>query len=327
MKKIRLIILFFLIAFSVVACSNVSALDTTTPVTTVPETTTYTGQVDDGSKTYIYDSYDDLVSQIYQDVYNDIYLNVYDLVSAMLTEQLYDEIYQQVSSNISSILSEDDINVYIQDFQNKIYDVAELVKTSVVGITTYEGTTRLALGSGVVYFFDQITNTYYFITNNHVVVGGDNFKVIFSDSTSVVATLIGVHEDIDIAILSFSGMGLDQNITVSELGSSAGLTTGTVVLAAGNPKGYDFYGSLTMGIVSGTNRDVEGDGVVGYIQHDASINSGNSGGPLYTLDGKVVGINVSKYSSTEIEGMGFAIPIDLVKQVIQALAPFTLPNN
>jgi serine protease Do len=327
MKKIRVLFLFLLIAISTVACSSVSGLETTTVVTTVPETTTYTGQVDEGSKIYVYDSYDDLVSQIYQDVYDEIYQSIYDSVSSMLTEQLYEEIYQQVTSNITSILSEEDINVYIQDFQNQIYAVADIVKTSVIGISSYEGTTGLALGSGVVYFYNPTTNTYFFITNNHVVVGGDNFKVVFADSSSVVATLLGVDENIDIAILSFSGAGLEQNITVSQLGSSTNLASGTVVLAAGNPKGYDFYGSLTMGIIAGVNRDVEGDGVVGYIQHDASINSGNSGGPLYTLDGKVIGINVSKYSSTDIEGMGFAIPIDLVKTVIQTIAPATLPTN
>jgi len=327
MKKFRLIILFIAIAISSFACSSVSALETTTVpavTTTTPETTIYTGTYTEVGKTYVFSDYDDLVSQIYADIYDEVYQNVYDDISSMLTDQLYEEIYAEVTQNLSDILSSEEIPVYVQNLQNQIYDVTAIIENSVIGVSTYNGTTGVAIGSGVVYSFNASTNTYYIITNQHVVDGGDNFKVVFSDSSFVVATLLGVDNDVDIAILSFSGVGLERTITVSNLGDSSALLPGTVVLAAGNPQGYDFYGSVTMGIVAGINRDVAGDGIVGYIQHDASINSGNSGGPLYNLFGDVIGINVSKFASTDIEGMGFAIPINQVIEVIQSIAPSTL---
>jgi serine protease Do len=96
---------------------------------------------------------------------------------------------------------------------------------------------------------------------------------------------------------------------------------GEIILAVGNPNGYSYFGSITMGIISGLDRyfDIDGDKVkdmfVNYIQHDAAINSGNSGGALFNLKGEVIGINVIKIAATEIEGMGFAIPGDLVARI------------
>lgn len=330
MKKTFTILALFFALFAIVGCTGVNALETTTTyATTIPDTNTTIPEttltsIADGDKVYVYSDYDDLVQQIYEDVYADIYDSVYADVSEMLTEDLYEAIYAQVTENLNEILTSEQIGVYIEDLQSQIYDVADIVSTSVVGVSTYQGTTGTALGSGVVYYYDSINDVYYLITNEHVVSGGDNYKVVFEDGDEVVATLIGVDEDVDIAILSFSGSAANRVITVSVLGDSDALDTATIVIAAGNPQGYDFYGSMTMGIVAGVNRDVDGNGVVGYIQHDASINAGNSGGPLYNLDGEVVGINVAKFASTDIEGMGFAIPINLVKQVISSIAPNTL---
>lgn len=322
MKKIRIFILFIFVLLSSIACSNVQALDTTT-VTTSPVTTLYTDSATD--KTYVYSSYDDLVQQIYNDIYDEVYQNVYTDISAMVADQMYEDIYAQVTSDLNAMYSDGEISVYIQNLQNQIYDVSDLVKTSVIGVSSYLGSVGKAIGSGVIYNYNASTNTYYLITNNHVVEDGDNFRIVFSDGSYVVGNLLGVDADIDIAILSFSADGLDQTITVSSLGNSSEVIPGTVVLAAGNPQGYDFYGSITLGIVAGVNRDADGTGIVGYIQHDAPINGGNSGGPLYTLTGEVIGINVSKFASTDIEGMGFSIPIDLVKTVISEIAPTTLP--
>jgi len=322
MKKIRILVLLLFVLFSSFACANVQALETTI-ATTIPVTTLYTDSETD--KTYVYSSYDDLVQQIYDDIYDEVYQSVYSDISAMVTAQLYDEIYAQVTTNLNELYSAGEISVYIQNLQNQIYDVADIVKTSVIGVSSYLGTLGQAIGSGVIYNYNASTNTYYVITNNHVVEDGDNYRIVFEDGSYVVATLLGVDADIDIAILSFSANGLSKTITVSALGNSSAVTPGTVVVAAGNPQGYDFYGSVTLGIVAGVDRDADGTGIVGYIQHDAPINGGNSGGPLYTLTGEVIGINVSKLASTEIEGMGFSIPIDLVKTVIQQIAPTTLP--
>ena len=103
---------------------------------------------------------------------------------------------------------------------------------------------------------------------------------------------------------------------------------GDIVLAVGNPIGFDYYGSMTMGIVSGLDRyfDIDGNGVkdmfVNYIQHDAAINNGNSGGALFNTDGEVIGINVIKLTATEIEGMGFAIPSNLVSDICDDIEEF-----
>ncbi len=331
MKKIRILILTLFIALSVVACQSVNADTTTTTVatsttttwnTTIPDTTV---TIDDGSKTYVYDSYQDLVDQIYQDVYDDIYADVYNDIEQMLTEQLYEEIYQTVSDNLAIEFSQEEIGVYVAALQTKIYDITAIVDNAVVGVSTYTGTTGDSLGTGVVYSYNSLTNTYYLITNHHVIDGGDNYRVVFSDDSYVVATLLGSNADIDIAILSFSGASLGYSITPVTLANSDDVLPGTLVIAAGNPQGYDFYGSVTLGIVAGVNRDVDGNGLVDYIQHDAPINAGNSGGPLFNLNGEVIGINVSKLAATDIEGMGFSIPSNQVIDVIQTIAPNTLP--
>jgi len=327
MKKIKFIALAFILSFAMIACQNVNALDTTAPVTTTTldtNTTVYTGTDPEGN-VYYYSDYQDLVDQIYADIYDDIYQSVYDEISSMVTQDLYDEIYAAVENNLVSVFTEDEVQVYLQALQNEIYSVKDIVDTSVVGVSTYEGTTGVSLGTGVIYYYDELSDTYYLITNEHVVDGGDNYRVVFSDESYVVATLLGVDADVDIAVLSFSGTELERTITTATLGDSSIVLPGTMVLAAGNPQGYSFYGSMTLGIVAGVNRVVDEDSPVLYIQHDASINAGNSGGPLFNLEGEVIGINVLKLASTDIEGMGFSIPINTVKEVIMAIAPNTLP--
>ncbi len=324
MRKIRLLLITFTLSVALIACQSVDALDTTTiPTTTISETTTYTGYSD--GNVYYYEDYQDLVDQIYQDIYDEIYQDVYDDISSMVTQDLYDEIYATVEANLSNVFSEEEVAVYVQALQNKIYDVKEIVDTSVVGVSTYEGTTGISLGTGVIYNYIESSDTYYLITNEHVVADGDNYRVVFADESYVVATLLGVDADVDIAILSFSGATLERTITVAQLGDSASVLPGTMVIAAGNPQGYSFYGSMTLGIVAGVNRVVDEDSPVLYIQHDASINAGNSGGPLFNLDGEVIGINVLKLASTDIEGMGFSIPINQVLDIIEIVAPNSIP--
>ncbi len=287
---------------------------TTAPVTTIPETTITLNPVSTG---FNYTDLNDLIDQIYAEVRANIYADIYAELSQMISEDLYEDIYAAVLSRFDDLVADGSIPVEIKEFQESIDAVVALANQSVFGITTYLGTTGQSLGSGVVYRFDETTNTYYLITNEHVVDGGDNFKIVFADESEVVATLLGVDTEADIAILSFSGVGLLQTIVVSPLAADDATIKGQVALAVGNPRGYNFYGSVTMGIVSGIDRDVDNDPFVMYLQHDASINSGNSGGPLYNLDGEVIGINVSKYVSDDIEGMGFAIPISLVKRIIE----------
>ncbi|MFA6648483.1 MAG: trypsin-like peptidase domain-containing protein [Candidatus Izemoplasmatales bacterium] len=330
-KKILSLALILGFMMSLYACFSVNAEETTfltTETTMTTQVTTLT--IDESIKTYNYTDFNDLVNQIYVDVYEQIYAELYAEYSETIfidPEQLelniYEEIYAQVEAELWAQINTGNITIVMDDFLDQLLNVAEIANHSVIGVSTYNDSEGIALGSGVIYFYDSFANVYYLITNQHVVEGGNNFKVVFANGDEVVATLLGADDEVDIAILSFSGAGLDQDITVSVLGDSDALTQGTIVLASGNPRGYNFFGSMTMGIVAGINRIID-DNTTPYIQHDAAINSGNSGGPLYNLLGEVIGINVSKYAITDIEGMGFAIPINLVKTVIETFAPTTI---
>lgn len=283
--------------------------------TTVPETTIPTSS----SSVYQYENNEDLINQIYEDIYDDVYQELYASYLEDIRADVYAEIYASIAAKFDTFLAQSSVSIPLDEMQEKIYSVSELASQSVVGVTAYVGEEGTSLGSAVIYDYDELSNTYYIITNEHVIDEGDNFKVVFKDRSNVSATLLGYDKDVDIAVLSFSGVNLNQNILVSPLGSSDSLTKGSIVLAAGNPRGYDFYGTFTMGIVAGIDRTTDWDLVVPYIQHDASINSGNSGGPLYNLEGEVIGINVAKFATDEIEGMGFAIPIDMVKDVVNSI--------
>ena len=317
MKKYLLSISLAVVALFFQACS--SAPDSTSQVNKlaaeVTDTTTSTTE-----NSLSYSDYEDLKNQLYEEIYAQVYASLYAELNLddISSSELNEEIYQAVSDRFDALLSDDQIQLMVDSTQGKIYAVSDLVEESVVGITSYLDAEGQSLGSGVVYKHDSLTNAYYVITNHHVVETGNNFKVVFCDGSSVTATLLGFDADVDIAVLTFDGSDLDRSIQVSPLGNSSALQPGTIVIAAGNPEGYDFYGSITMGVLSGVDRKLD-DTQMRYLQHDASINSGNSGGPLYNLDGEVIGINVSKYASTDIEGMGFAIPIDIVKTVVAVI--------
>lgn len=321
MRKFLATGIALLAGFLLLACTAVRAEETTTPATTIPPTTTTVTQ--EGVVGYTYVNVEDLIDQLYADVHDQIYAELYAELSASLTEGLDEAVYQAVLAELQAKIDAGEILVPLNAFQDQIDAVVDLASHSVVGVTTYSGTRAVSLGSGVLYHYDAAENVYYLITNHHVIDGGDNYKVVFEDETVVAATLLGSDADVDIAVLSFSGKGLSQSLEVSPLADSDTVTKDRIVIACGHPQGYDFYGSVTMGVVSGTNRTVGTDPVL-YIQHDASINSGNSGGPLYNLAGQVIGINVSKYATTEIEGMGFAIPINDAIDVIRGIAPATV---
>lgn len=160
-----------------------------------------------------------------------------------------------------------------------------------------------------------ITADGYIVTNQHVVSGADTVQVTLYSGQTYAATVIGGDSDYDVAVIKIDAAGL-QPVT---LGSSESVNVGDTVLAIGNPLGELTF-SMSQGIVSSVNRAINVDGTpFNMIQVDASINPGNSGGPLMNLYGQVVGIvsaKYSEYSSTTVEGLGFAIPIDDVASVI-----------
>src|SRR5712692_5789296 len=170
--------------------------------------------------------------------------------------------------------------------------------------------TYTSLGSGFIWSSDGII-----VTNNHVVEGASRVSVIFSDGTQVSAKLIGVDPDSDLAVLRID----TKNLVPAPLGTSSDLMIGETVVAVGNPFGLS--GTVTTGVVSALGRSVpskeEGRTFTDFIQTDASINPGNSGGPLLNIEGRVVGINTAILGNAQ--GIGFAIPVDRARKVIQDL--------
>lgn len=183
-----------------------------------------------------------------------------------------------------------------------------------------------ATGTGIV-----MTSDGYIITNAHVIYDSENgygranaVSVVMSDKTNYDATIIGYDTDTDIAVLKIDATGL----TPGEFGDSDDLQVGELVLAIGNPLGFQLFGSVTSGIVSALNREISvNDKQMSLIQTDAAINNGNSGGPLVNSYGQVVGINSAKMSSdymssATVEGLGFAIPITQAKTIIDDLVNY-----
>lgn len=193
-----------------------------------------------------------------------------------------------------------------------IPDVVALVRDSVVEIytevPTYNGRfVDSGAGSGVVIGKSENGKTAYIITNNHVISGAQTITIRFNDGTEYKAKLCGTDANTDIAVLSIDA---PENITVVELGSSAGLVVGEGVIAIGNPLG-ELGGTVTNGIVSALAREVEIDGqAMTLLQTNAAVNPGNSGGGLFNMKGELIGVVNAKSGGDNVENIGFAIPID-----------------
>ena len=167
-----------------------------------------------------------------------------------------------------------------------------------------------SLGSGFV-----IDPAGYIVTNNHVIEGADEITVILSDGTSLPATLIGRDDKTDLAVLKVNSK---QPLNVAKWGDSDKARVGDLVMAIGDPFGLG--GTVTTGIVSARNRDINSGPYDDFIQTDAPINKGNSGGPLFNMDGEIIGINSAIYSpSGGSVGIGFAIPANSAKNVVAQL--------
>ncbi len=194
---------------------------------------------------------------------------------------------------------------------------------SVVGITTQISQRDIfnrsvvvgeGVGSGVIYNHDG-----YIITNNHVIEGATNHEVTvtLSNGSSVTGTVIGSDEETDLAVVKID---TSQDVSPIELGNSEALQVGEPAIAIGNPLGLEFQGSVTTGVISAVQRTIDAQGQrFPLIQTDAAINPGNSGGALINADGQLIGINSSKIAKTGIEGMGFAIPINQAKKIVDEI--------
>lgn len=215
--------------------------------------------------------------------------------------------------------------------KSEVANVAESVMPSVVSIVNlsvqevqnffFGGTTQYesqSSGSGII--IGQNDAELLLVTNNHVVQGSKTLTVTFKDGKSLEAQIKGVDSDLDLAILSVPLSSIEKStmevIKVASLGDSDALRVGEPAIAIGNALGYGQ--SVTAGIVSALNCTIESyEGKL--IQTDAAINPGNSGGALLNANGEVIGINTAKVSDEQVEGMGYAIPISDVVDILNEL--------
>lgn len=200
-----------------------------------------------------------------------------------------------------------------------IKSAIDLVYDSVVMIESYKNSRLAGTGTGFVYKKDD-TNA-YIITNHHVIDGASTVKVVYINGNTVNAKILGSDTFADLAVLQVDASSALQ---VAKIGASSKSNLGDVLFTVGSPLGSEYMGTVTKGILSGKDRMVEVDSkkgkfIMNVIQTDAAINPGNSGGPLVNISGEVIGVNSLKLVESEVEGMGFAIPIELAMSVIGLL--------
>ena len=197
---------------------------------------------------------------------------------------------------------------------NGIADAVEKVYDSVVIVETFAKGRAFATGTGFIY--KHSNDTYYILTNHHVIEDGDQIKIVLTNGDEVEVKVEGGDEFSDIAVLSYK---TDKELKVSSIGSSTNARVGDTVFAIGAPLDSSVYSwTVTRGVLSGKDREVSislggsqtSDWIMQVLQTDAAINSGNSGGPLCNSNGEVIGITNMKLVTSGVEGMGFAIPIE-----------------
>lgn len=254
---------------------------------------------------------------------NDYWKSQNDKLRLYFNEKV-DALQQQIDENKSSI--EGNGGILVTPGQSlTASEIYEQNVSSVVAITCIIRTNNFgqiyqsqSAGSGFI-----LTEDGYVVTNHHVIEGASEIRITMNDGTEYTATLIGSDDTNDIALLKMEATGL-RPVTI---GSSSALKVGDQVVAIGNALG-ELTSSLTVGYVSGMDRDVTTDGtVINMLQTDVAINSGNSGGPLFNAKGEVIGITSAKYSGTtssgaSIEGISFAIPMNDVIGMLEDLRQY-----
>ena len=218
-----------------------------------------------------------------------------------------DNIIEKTVSEIS--ITENDT---IKSSISKVYD-------AVLYVENYKGEKLQGTGTGFIYKKDKTNG--YIITNHHVIENSDKVIVVTTSGKEVEATLLGSDEIADIAVLTIEVGDVPQ---VAQLGESTKTELGDTLFTVGSPLGKKYMGTVTKGILSGKDRTVEvsltnGTFIMEVLQTDAAINPGNSGGPLLNINGEVIGVNSMKLVQDEIEGMGFAIPIEVASSVAEKI--------
>ena len=217
------------------------------------------------------------------------------------------EIAEQVGPSVVGVINKTTVSLqrFYDPFTGRYYSYSD---PSQDGQTVQQGS-----GSGIIFQSDG-----YIVTNWHVINGATEISVILNTGEEFTAKLVGSDEKTDLAVLKIDPGS--TKLTAATLNSSADVKVGELAVAIGNPMGQEFSGSVTAGIVSAVNRTMTLDNrTYNLIQTDAAINNGNSGGALINQYGEVIGINSVKLSSTDIEGMGFAIAMSEAKPIIDDL--------
>lgn len=233
-----------------------------------------------------------------------------------------------------------DVNINISEFEDLVVAIGEKCSNGTIGIVNYEsnGFELQISGTGSGFIYDGYANlidntnikldsltddmkvksyTYYAITNYHVIEGARIVKIYFGDDKpEVKADVIAKDKKKDLAIVSFN---TSLYLKPLELGNSDNIKKGQFAIAIGSPQGFEYFNSLTFGVISYPNRNLKDDYGTStlYIQTDVAINPGNSGGPLLNIKGEVIGVNTMKLVDEEIDLMGFSIPINVVKEFIK----------
>ncbi len=221
---------------------------------------------------------------------------------------------------IPNIFLKERINVSV-NVESQVSKAIDQSAKNVVSVTNY-GTNSMKQGTGSGVIYDIKSDVVYIVTNNHVVENAFKIEIETVDGYKAQATLIGTDNKTDLAVLTIPKGTINHKI---EFADSNALKVGEYVIAIGNPLGL--AGSATLGIISSkerlvtvdTNGDNRDDSYASVIQTDAAINPGNSGGALINLNGNLVGINSMKIADTNIEGIGFSIPSNIVMRVISDL--------
>ncbi len=229
----------------------------------------------------------------------------------LITSPLFSKLFEENIIYKDTIIDKNGLNTSV----NKVYD-------AVVLIQNYNQNKLSSSGTGFVYKKNKDKG--YILTNYHVVSNSSDIRITLSSDEEVKANYVGGDQYLDLAVITIPA---DKVLKVVEIGNSEKSNIGDTVFTVGSPLGYDYRGTVTSGILSGKDRIVEvavgnsstEDYAMKVLQTDAAINPGNSGGPLLNVNGEVIGINSMKLVQDEIEGMGFAIPIEYAMAHIMEL--------
>ena len=219
------------------------------------------------------------------------------------------------NSGTPYVISHTDVSGVVNKCADAVVEITIETQSTVYGYYSY---TQEGNGSGVI-----ISSDGYILTNNHVINGANKISVTLRNGTDYEATLVGTDSKTDIAIIKIDA----KDLTVATIGDSDSLVVGELAVAIGNPLGQ-LGGTVTDGIISALEREITIDSrKMNLIQTNAAINPGNSGGGLFNANGDLIGIVVAKSSGFDVEGLGFAIPVNDVKNVINDILEHGYATN